>query len=327
MGLGTRTRLAVAAAALAGLMVAGFMAVPAARAAGGKVNLNFGTGRQGGSQYPVSVAIAQVLEKLPQFGEISLQPGGSVGNVIRVDEGKSDLAISVSNTVYDGQVGNKPYKKKTTNVVNLFTLHPFNLAVVVAQDSPIKSLKDFAGRKINIAPKGFSVTELGLSIFDMLGLKGKVDIGYLAIGSAVESFKDGHVDGLMYLPSDRFGPFINLAQTRKIRLVPIGEPVLDKLLKNPSAFRTKFPKIPGIYKNLSNSVDTLGYANVVIGSKTRLSDDQAYAIVKAVAENFDKVRVGDPSLQDFDPKTMAQQTGAPFHPGALKYYKERGWIK
>jgi TRAP transporter TAXI family solute receptor len=324
MGIARQLRLAVAVTALAGLTI---VAAPAAQAAGAKMDLNFGTGRQGGSQYPVSVAIAQVLEKLPQFGKISLQPGGSVGNVIRVDQGKSDLAISVSNTVYDGQVGNKPYKKKTANVVNLFTLHPFNLAVVVAQDSPIKSLKDFAGHKINIAPKGFSVTELGLSIFDMLGIKGKVEVGYLAIGSAVEAFKDGHVDGLMYLPSDRFGPFINLAQTRKIRLVPIDAPILDKLLKNPSAFRTRFPKVDGVYKNLSNSVDTLGYANVIIGSRTRLSDDQAYAIVKAVAENFDKVRVGDPSLQDFDVKTMAQKTGAPFHPGALKYYRERGWTK
>ena len=327
MGIGTGTRLAVVAAALAGLTIAGGTAATAAQLAQGKMDLNFGTGRQGGSQYPVSVAIAQILEKLPEFGKISLQPGGSVGNVIRVDEGKSDLAISVSNTVYDGQVGNKPYKKKTANVVNLFTLHPFNLAVIVAQNSPIKSIKDFAGKKINIAPKGFSVTELGLNIFDMAGIKGKVDIGYLSIGEAVEGFKDGHYDGLMYLPSDRFGPFMNLAQTRDIRLVPIDKPILDKLLTNPSAFRTKFPKVAGVYKRLSNSVDTLGYANVVVGSKTRLSDAQAYAIVKAVAEDFDKVRVGDTSLQDFDPKEMAKETGAPFHPGALKYYKERGWIK
>ena len=327
MGIGMGTRVAVVAAALAGLTIFGGTAATAAQLAQGKMDLNFGTGRQGGSQYPVSVSIAQILEKLPEFGKISLQPGGSVGNVIRVDDGKSDLAISVSNTVYDGQVGNKPYKKKTANVVNLFTLHPFNLAVIVAQNSPIKSIKDFAGKKINIAPKGFSVTELGLNIFEMAGIKGKVDIGYLSIGEAVEAFKDGHYDGLMYLPSDRFGPFMNLAQTRDIRLVPIDKSILDKLVANPSAFRTKFPKVAGVYKNLSNSVETLGYANVVVGSKTRLSDAQAYAIVKAVAEDFDKVRVGDTSLQDFDPKGMSQETGAPFHPGALKYYKERGWIK
>ena len=317
-----RRAFSIAAAA----MLTGALSMTAAFAQG-KPDIRIATGRQGGAYYNMGALVADALYRSGKVSSATAESAsGGIEGLRLADKGTVQLAAADKVWVLRARNGEKPFEKKL-DIVTVAPLGVWQLFFVTQADSPIKSLKDFAGKKINIAPKGFSVTELGLNIFDMIGLKGKVDIGYLAIGSAVEAFKDGHVDGLMYLPSDRFGPFINLAQTRKIRLVPIGEPVLDKLLKNPSAFRTKFPKIAGVYKNLSNSVDTLGYANVVVGSKTRLSDAQAYAIVKAVAENFDKVRAGDPSLQDFDPKNMAQQTGAPFHPGALKYYRERGWIK
>ncbi len=290
-------------------------------------DLNFGSGNQGGSQYPVTVAIGQVLEKTPLIGRVSLQPGGSVGNIVRVEQGKSDIAISMSSSLRDGRMGAKPFKSKTPNVLNLFTLHAFNVVAIVPEESPIRSLKDFAGKKVNVAPKGFSVLEIFDQVSAMAGIKGKVNIGYLRIGEAVEALKDGHYDGLFYAASDRMAPFMNLAQTRKVRLISIDKPLLDEFVKkDPSYYIATWPKNRGIYKNLSNAVETLAYPNVVVGS-SKLPENIAYAIVKAVAENFDAVRVGDTSLNDFDPKDMARDAGSPFHPGAVKYYRERGWMK
>jgi len=307
-------------------VAASFAAAPAL-AAGGK-DLKCGSGRQGGSQYPVTVAIGQVLEKLPQFGKISLQPGGSIGNIIRVDTGKSDIAISMSISLRDGRAGNPPFKKKTDNAVQLMTLHAFNVMALVPADSPIKSFHDFAGKKINFAPKGYSITHVGFRILEKMGIKDKVKVGYLRIGGAIQSFKDGHIDGLLYAPSNRYGPIINLAQTRKIRAVQLDEKIMDELIaENPSFFKTTWPKSKGVYKNLVNQVSNLAYPNIILANKSSLSNSEAYALVKAVAENFDKVRVGDPSLNDFDPKDMARPVGSPFHPGAVRYYKERGWMK
>ncbi len=292
-----------------------------------KMDLNFGSGNQGGSQYPVTVAIGQVLEKLPQIGRVSLQPGGSVGNIVRVQTGKSDIAISMSTSLRDGRMGHKPFKSKTGDVLNLFTLHAFHVVLIVPEESNIKAVKDIAGRKINVAPKGFSILEVFGQLSDMVGIKGKTTIGHLRVGEAVEALKDGHYEGLFYAASDRMAPFMNLAQTRKIRLVQIDRSALEAFTKkDPSFYIAQWPKNRSIYKNLSNSIETLAYPNVVVGSK-RLDDKVAYAIVKAVAENFDAVRVGDTSLNDFDPKDMARDVGSPFHPGAAKYYRERGWMK
>ena len=291
-------------------------------------DLNFGSGRQGGSQYPVTVAMSQVLEKIPGIGKISLQPGGSIGNIIRVDTGKSDIAISMSISLRDGHAGNAPFKKKTLNALQLMTLHAFNVMALVPADSPIKSFRDFAGKKINFAPKGYSITHVGFRILEKLGIKDNVKVGYLRIGGAIQAFKDGHIDGLLYAPSNRYGPIINLAQTRTIRAVQLDEKIMDDLVEeNPSFFKTSWPKSKGVYKRLVNKVSNIAYPNIILANKNRISESQAYAMVKAIAENFDKVRVGDPSLNDFEPKEMARQVGSPFHPGALRYYKERGWVK
>jgi TRAP transporter TAXI family solute receptor len=293
----------------------------------GKFDINIGAGTQGGSQYPISVALGTVIGKMPQIGRVTLQPGGSIGNIIRVDDGKSDIAISMSQSLRDGRLGKPPFKSKTENALNLITLHAFHISIFVPEESSIKTFKDFAGKKLNIAPKGFSVREIGERIAKMEGIAGKVDIGSLRITEAIESFKDGHYDGLMYAPSERFGPFMNLAETRRIRLIQLEREIMEAFVKeDPSFYITKWPKDRSAYKYLSNSVDELAYPNVIAAS-AKLSDDMAYAIVKQVAEHFDEIRPSEPSLANFELKNMALEVGTPFHPGAAKYYRERGWLK
>lgn len=163
----------------------------------------------------------------------------------------------------------------------------------------------------------------------MEGIADKVSLGTLRISEAVEAFKDGHYDGIMYAASSRMAPFLNLAETRDIRLVTFDHSLLvDYIKNNPSFYLTHWPpaNARSAYKRLSNSIETLGYPNVIVAS-SKLSDDLAYDIVKYVAEHFDEIRPSEPSLADFDVQDMARQVGSPFHPGALKYYRERGWIK
>jgi len=312
------------AAALA-LAAGPLSAVPAAAA--GKIDLNFGAGTQGGSQYPVTVAIGQIIQKLPELNSVTLQPGSSIGNVVRVQTGKSHIGISMSMSLAGGRAGDKPFKFKTDKVVNLFTLHPFSVVVIVPQDSPVKSLADFAGRKLNIAPKGYSVREVGETLLKMVGVKDKVTIGSLRITEAVEGLKDGHFDGILYAASERMAPFLNLAETRDIRLIQVDHAVLASFAKkNPSFYLSTWPGNKSVYKRLSNTAETLAYPNVIVAS-TALPDNVAYAIVKRVAENFDPIRQAERSLTEFDVKNMARMVGSPFHPGAMKYYRERGWVK
>lgn len=290
--------------------------------------LDFATGRQGGSQYPVSVALTQVLAKIPGIGEISLVPGGGTGNVISVGTGKTQLGITLSNDAVNGVEGKAPFKQKLPDLVQLFALHAFNVVIIVPADSDIKTFKDLAGHKVNSGPVGFTINTLSRQIYRMTGIEGKVQQSYLQVGDAVEQFKDGHIDALFYAPSDWYGPFIELAQSRQLRLIPLPRDVMDTLLKeDPSFVEKKFPLQPGIYKNLHGQIDTLANRNLIVANKKAISDQQAYEIVKAVAENWDKIAPSEPSFRLFKLPELAQSSGLPIHPGAMRYFRERGWAK
>jgi TRAP transporter TAXI family solute receptor len=286
--------------------------------------MNFSTGRQGGSQYPVSVALSQVLEKVPSVGTVSLIPGGGAANIVAVDMGQAHLGITLSNSARDGLLGNPPYKSKTENVVQLFALQAFKVAVIVGEDSPIKTFQDLAGKKINAGPKGFTIVELADKLFQMAKIK--VDMRYLQIGAAVEQFKDGNIDGFIYSPSDKFAAFIDLAQSRKVRLVQIPDAIIDQVIKeDPSFYVTQWPADKGDYRGLSNVVKTIGYPNIIIANKNKVTDEQAYGMAKATAENMEVLGNVEPDLRNWDLKNMATDVGIPIHPGAMKYFKERGW--
>lgn len=291
-------------------------------------DMKFATGRQGGYQYPISVAIAQVIQNAPGFGQVTLMPGGGTGNVIAVGSGKAELGLTLSQDARGGIEGLKPYPQKMPDVVQLFALNPSKVVIIVPEDSPIKAFKDLAGHKVNSGPVGFSITTLSRKIYAMAGIDKKVDEGHLQVSDAVEQFKDGHIDALFYAPSDWYGPYVDLALSRKIRLVPLPGDIMDKLIaEEPSFYKSKFPIQPDLYKGLSNQVDTIGYPTIIIANKAKVDDAKAYAITKAVAEHWKDVRSSEPSLKLLEAQEMALQAGVPVHPGALRYFRERGWVK
>jgi TRAP transporter TAXI family solute receptor len=149
---------------------------------------------------------------------------------------------------------------------------------------------------------------------------------YLQIGQAIDQFKDGNIDALMYSPSDRFAAFMDLAQTRKIRLVPLPDRVIDAMIKeDPSFYRSEWPAYPDSYKGLSNKVPTLGYPNIIIANKNKVTDQQAYEMTKITAENLEKVAAVEPDLINWGLKNLATEVGLPIHPGSMRYFKEKGW--
>jgi TRAP transporter TAXI family solute receptor len=162
----------------------------------------------------------------------------------------------------------------------------------------------------------------------MAGIAKKVDEGHLEVSDAVEQFKDGHIDALFYAPSDWYAPYVDLALSRKIRLVPLPADVMQKLLsEEPGYYKTKFPIQKDLYKGLVNQVETIGYFTNIIANKDKIDEKLGYALTKAVAENWSKVQASEPSLKLLEPKDLALQAGVPLHPGSLRYFKERGWVK
>lgn len=297
--------------------------------AGAEQPLTFATGRQGGSQYPISVALAQIMETTPSIGTVTLTPGGGAANVVAVNEGQAELGITLSMSAVDGYDGEPPYEGPLTEVAHLLALHPFKLVIIVGADSGIDTVEDLRGRSVNVGPAGFTSVVVSEMLFQQVyGFEpGDLDIRNLTITDAVDQFRNNQLDALFYTPSDRFAPYIDLAQGRDVKVLEIDEQHRQAMLDlHPSFSEAEFPTEPGVYRGLDEPVPTVGFSNTIIVNSAEVDEQMGYEMVKAVAEQFDAVQAVEPSLEVLEPSDLAAPVeGMPLHPGAERYFSEQGW--
>lgn len=295
-----------------------------------QTDLSYAIGATGGSNYPIGVAITQVLNSanVPGLGSVTTMPGGGAANVVGTHTGQMDMGMVFSAMVYDGFAANPPFNQVMDKSVPLFSLHPFNLIILVPENSDINSFADLRGKRVNIGPSGFSTAVIFNTLRELHGFSTS-DLRMLNLGVAdsIEQLKDGHIDALWYAATDWFGAFIELAQSKNIRFVEI-DPELRAMLnaENTGYIKSTWPINQEIYRGLSPT-ETLAQINVTVVNPDVVDDELAYNIVKALAENFHRIQSVEQSLDLLDPSALATFPGGDFHPGAARYYREQGWIK
>lgn len=308
---------------LVGVMVASGLVFSSYASA---VDLTLATGRQGGSQYPITVALAQVIEGLDSVGSVTLKPGGGTSNVAAVGLGQAELAITLSPSAVSGLKGEKPYKQALPNVTQLFALHGFKITTLVPANSSIKNFKDLEGKRVSIGPNGWTINTMAKKILAMEGMT--INAETLKPGDAVQQLKDGNLDAIINTPSDLYAPFLDLASAREIRLVPLNSSTQERLIaENDSFYLSDWPANPSSYPKLVNQVTTVSYPNVIIANKDAISEEQGYQITKRVVENFESIAASEKSLAVLKLSDLAIEVGIPLHPGSKRYFRERGWLK
>ncbi len=305
-------------------LLALFLFTFAVSASAQKMDLKLMTGPMGGSWYPLGGAIGEAIQKEIPGVTISVMPGGGVANVEAVEYGKCELGFSNSSSAVDGLNGRAPFKKKVENVRQLANLYAQYFQMVVVDNSPIKSVADFKGKIIATTPKGHTGTILTEQVLQVYGMSFKdvSKVHFVGYSDAVALMKDGHAD--IYSPGTTIpaSSIIDLAADRKIRLIPLPEDKIAALQKiNAGYLKRVTPK--GTYPGVDYEVPGVGYfAHLVVSAK--LSDELVYKITKTFVKNLPRFADVVKDMKGVTPKDLALDIGVPFHPGALKYYKEAG---
>lgn len=150
-----------------------------------------------------------------------------------------------------------------------------------------------------------------------------IDTRFLSFAEAGKQFIDGHIDAILYgamaYPAP---PILNAASQRKIKMLPLSEEVIDKLVKSHKGLEPyTLPKgsYPGVDQEMPGII-----ANVVVIANKDMPDEVAYAIVKSIDQNFDRYGKMIKAMRLGKRQDMAKDVGIPMHPGAVKYYKEKG---
>lgn len=294
--------------------------------------ITIGTGGITGVYYPTGGAIAKVLSlKESEHGiKATVQAtGASVFNINAIMKGDMDFGISQSDRQYQAYNGLDEWAgKPQTDLRAVFSLAPEAVTFVVSESSGIKQLSDIKGKIINIGNPGSGNRQNAIDVIEAIGLNIEKDIRAESIkaSDAPRLLQDGRIDGFFYTVGHPNGNIKEAtAGMKKARLIDITG--MDTVLsKFPYYTYITIPK--SYYPEALNDKDTttIGLlATLVTNAKT--PDNVVYNLTKQVFENLDELKTLHPALETLTKEGMVQGNSAPFHPGALKYFKEIGLIK
>jgi len=325
-------KITLTSAALA-LAAAGILAGPVGDATAAEQKfISIGTGGVTGVYYPTGGAICRLVNKGRKQHKIRCSvesTGGSVYNINTIRAGELDFGVAQSDWQYHAYHGTAKFEKqgKFESLRSVFSVHPEPFTVVARVDSGIKSFADLKGKRVNIGNPGS-------------GQRGTMDVVMAALGWSKSDFAlaselkaseqsqalcDNKIDAMIYTVGHPSGSIKEATTSCASVLVPVTGAEIDKLVNDNDYYRTA--TIPGgMYTGTANDTMTFGVGATFVTSSD-VPDEVVYVVVKAVFENFDQFKKLHPAFANLKPDEMITDgLSAPLHPGAAKYYKEKGWM-
>jgi len=291
------------------------------------LELRIMTGPQGGSWYPLGGAIAEILKKEVPGTTASVLPGAGIINIQGTETGQTEIGFGNAVSTADAIAGREPFKAPAKNVRQLATLYMQYFQFVVLDDSGIKSVADLKGKSIAVQPRGNTGEQMTRELLQVYGLSYKdlAKVSHVSYNDAVALMKDGHAQAFTLITTVPAASILDLASSRKIRMLTLPDDKFKELHKiNNGYARREIPK--GIYPGVDYDVRQFGtYTHLMI--RGDLPDDLVYGITKALAKHAEDLGAVVKDVKGLTVKEMAFDVGVPYHPGAMKFYKEAGVLK
>jgi len=297
-----------------------------------RVFFGIATGGTGGTYYPLGGMLAQLISNKVTIGGKKLSAtaetsGASVANAQllgRKDIESAFVAADILDAAYKGtgQFEGKPLK----NLRALGALYPEQVQLVTLASANVKTFKDLKGKSVSSGSPGSGQWQLLGDLLEAYGMTRK-DIGedLSSFAQSVDKIKDGNLVASLITAGAPTSSITDLANARDIRLVPLAGPEIDALRKKqPYYAMVQLP--PNTYKGQATPVDTLAVL-AIWATHADLSDQMAYEVTKALFENTETLGQVHPKGKEISLKTALQSISIPLHPGAEKYYREKGLIK
>ncbi|QIM67617.1 C4-dicarboxylate ABC transporter substrate-binding protein [Mannheimia granulomatis] len=294
--------------------------------------VTIGTGGQTGVYYVVGQSICQLVNRdTAKTGVKCNAPstGASVANLNAIAAKEMDMGIAQSDWQYHAYNGSSSFEgKKNDKIRAIFSLHAEPFTVMARTDANIKSFDDLKAKRVNVGDPG-SGTRATMNV--ILAAKGWTDKDFkvaseLKPAEMASVMCDNNLDAITYNVGHPNGALKEAAASCDAKLVPVTGPEIDKLVADHSYYAKA--TIPGgLYKGSDEPTETFGvYATLVTSAD--VDADKVYTVTKAVFDNFDRFKRLHPAFEHLKQEEMIKNAlSAPLHEGAVRYYKEKGWIK
>lgn len=301
--------------------------VPAVAHAQSK-QVSIATGGTGGVYYPLGGGWANIIsKKIPGVTATAQVTGGSVANLQLIGSGKADIALSQVDAAWDAIKGQDKFNGKPLPIRALGVLYPNHMHIVTVDGTNIAKVEDLKGKRVSTGSPGSATEVFAFRIIEAAGLDPNKDMTRerLGVAESVNALKDRKIEAFFWVGGLPTAAVTDLAATPNTQIK-----ILDYAQFTPKMNAKYGPlyaeaTIPAAtYKGMAKDASNITVWNIV-AVNAAMTDDFAYELTKTLFENRpDLANVHKEALNIKDENQTTKKAGVPFHPGALKYFKEKG---
>jgi TRAP transporter TAXI family solute receptor len=311
---------------MATALAAAVLATPAA--AQEKRSFSITTGGTGGVYYPLGGGLANLLTKyVPGWSASAEVTGGSVDNLKLLGAGKSELALSMVDAGLDALKGQDKFKGNPVPVRTLAVLYPNRMHVVSTEATGVKTFADLKGKRVSTGSPGSATEVMAFRVIEAMGLDKDKDLKRerLGVAESVNALKDGKIQAFFWVGGLPTAAVTDLGATPgvKIKMIDHSEAVTKMNQKYGPLYSAG--EIPAKIYPGQEAPNKIAVVWNVLVSTDKLPDDVAYKIVQIIFEKRAEWGQVHKEALSLDMKNqLDSNTPMPFHPGAVKYFTEKG---
>jgi TRAP transporter TAXI family solute receptor len=298
------------------------------------MDITITAGGTSGSWFISGSAFQDAFSQKIKGSQFSVVPGGGTANPIRVDSGDAQVGFTYATNAKAAAAGKAPYKKKAANIRALLNLQILQYLMVTAKkglevNSFKQWFKDKAELKVLPGPRSMGGWMTLQRVFEEYGTsKDKIkkwgsNFIHAGWSESAQQLLDGHADIIAPQAPLKWPVMVDLANSRNLKWFDIDQKIRMALKGKYGYVVADMPG--GTYKGQNAPLKTMADSVVLLVNKD-VSDDMAYQMAKIICENKDRWVATHAMFKPFNPK-KACEVSIPLHPGAAKYFKEKGYIK
>lgn len=293
-----------------------------------KINLAIGTGGTGGVYYPLGGGMANLLSKfVPGMQATAEVTGGSVDNLRLIASGKPYIGFTMADAGQDAYRGEDKFKGAKVPLKTLMVLYPNRMHLATVDGMGVNRIADLKGKRVSTGSPGSATEVMAFRVIEALGLDKDRDMRRerLGVAESVGALKDKKIDAFFWvggLPTGAVSDLANTPNTR-IKMIDHAEVV--------SAMNKKYGQLyvediipKETYRGMASDNKIATVWNILVAHEN-MSDQAAYNIVKTIFDKRSDLITVHNEAENF--KIDYQKSAAtpiPFHPGAVRYFTERG---
>ncbi len=293
-----------------------------------KVNrLSIATGGTGGVVYVLGGGIARVISKyLPDTEATAEVTAASIDNCKLIQVGKADLAMPIADAAYDAYIGAGHFKSfGPVPLRTLGVLYSNYMHFVTLENTGIRSIYDLKGRRVSTGAPGSGAETISLKILESYGIEEKqLKRERLSVAESAAALRDKKVEAFVWMGGLPTAAILDLAASPgiKIKLLENAEHI-DKLNQKygPTLFPLTIPKTA--YPRMDADVKVVASALLLVCHE-KMDAGLVYNIIKVLFEHQPELVLAHASAKEFTLDRATVGSPFPFHPGAKKYYQEKG---